>query len=151
MACGWLSPAPGTVKLASGLIGTKEDTSQTGGDDGGWSREATVSLGPWTAAPPAHAAQHPATRQRGTQRGLRLWPALPDQRFPVPWKWTREPTRGWTEPVRDLSQTRSARAPHPQETHPTRPSWQLPRKGPGRGIRKQHRSVCEAAAQGLRQ
>lgn len=63
MACGWLSPAPGMVKLGSGLIGTREGTAQTGRDHAGW-----------TEAPPR--AQDLGQRPR-----LPAWPA---SRPPLP-------------------------------------------------------------------
>lgn len=60
MACGWLSPAPGMVKLGSGLIGTREGTAQTGRDHAGWTEAPprAQDLG----QRPGPAGQHPAPR-----------------------------------------------------------------------------------------
>lgn len=60
MACGWLSPAPGMVKLGSGLIGTREGTAQTGRDHAGWTEAPprAQDLG----QRPSPAGQHPAPR-----------------------------------------------------------------------------------------
>lgn len=71
MACGWLSPAPGMVKLGSGLIGTREGTAQTGRDHAGWTeappRAQDVGQRPGPAGPPSGPAPPAGCRTRPSQ------------------------------------------------------------------------------------